>query len=466
MKRFPCRVFLSLAFCSSLLASRAAAQPSLLAVGSVTDSHDGPNVDLSGLTYSLENGVPANLLGGLGSGLTYASGNKFLAIPDRGPNATPGDPLIDNTCSYINRFQTITMELTSRKDPSGLPFSVNAHLIDTTLLWSATDLVYGAGNGVTPSGVPPVNDSTHHYFTGRSDNFDPDHGSGDIADARFDPESIRITNDKKNVYISDEYGPYIYEFDASSGKRIRSFTLPDEFYVAQCDPVSTTEISINGSGRTANKGMEGLAITPDGSRLVGIVQAALRQDALLGGSAANLLRIVVIDLSTGTVVNEYGYLLTTGSGVSDILALNNHEFLVDERDGRGREGNGDLSSNDARNKQVYKIDLDGATDITGVPGNLAVADVVSKDLFLDIVQVLKANNFDPKLDIPSKIEGLTFGPDVKRKGKTVHTLWVANDNDFVLMTNDAPPVPNPNQFFVFGFTDDDLKGSEFVPQFN
>src|SRR5262249_21132569 len=168
MKRFPCRVVLSLAFCSFLLVSRASAQPSLLAVGSVTDSHDGPNVDLSGLTYTLENGVPANLLGGLGSGLTYASGNKFLAIPDRGPNATPGDPLTENTCSYINRFQTITMELTSKKDPSGLPFSVNAHLIDTTLLWSATDLVYGAGNGVTPSGVPPVNDSTHHYFTGRS----------------------------------------------------------------------------------------------------------------------------------------------------------------------------------------------------------------------------------------------------------------------------------------------------------
>jgi hypothetical protein len=41
-------------------------------------------------------------------------------------------------------------------------------------------------------------------------------------------------------------------------------------------------------------------------------------------------------------------------------------------------------------------------------------------------------------------------------------LWVANDNDFVLATQDTPPIPNPNQFFVFGFTDAQLPG--FVPQ--
>jgi hypothetical protein len=51
------------------------------------------------------------------------------------------------------------------------------------------------------------------------------------------------------------------------------------------------------------------------------------------------------------------------------------------------------------------------------------------------------------------------------KGKVVHTLWVANDNDFVLSTNDTPPLPNPNEFFVFGFTDSDLNGSQFIPQF-
>ena len=70
----------------------------------------------------LENGVPGNRLGGLGSGLAYAGGNTFLALPDRGP----------------------------------LPFTLTPMLIDTTLLSSKSPLVYGTGAGVgLGSGTPP-----------------------------------------------------------------------------------------------------------------------------------------------------------------------------------------------------------------------------------------------------------------------------------------------------------------------
>ncbi len=141
--------------------------------------------------------------------------------------------------------------------------------------------------------------------------------------------------------------------------------VPDEFYVVNQSPVGATEISGNTMGRTANKGMEGLALTPDGKTLVGIMQAALIQDANevvnKKKPAANLLRIVTIDIASATVTHQYAYVLTTGSGVSEILALNNHEFLVDERDGKGREGGNNLTSNAAVVKQVFKIDLNGAT---------------------------------------------------------------------------------------------------------
>jgi hypothetical protein len=86
--------------------SLAQAQPMLIAVGSLTESRAGANADLSGLTYSLENQAPANLLGGLGSAITYNSGSKFLLLPDRGPNAVTFDAAIDNTVSYVNRFHT------------------------------------------------------------------------------------------------------------------------------------------------------------------------------------------------------------------------------------------------------------------------------------------------------------------------------------------------------------------------
>ncbi len=262
------------------------------------------------------------------------------------------------------------------------------------------------------------------------------------------PKSIRVSNDGKSVFISDEYGPYVYQFDRATGQRVKSFQLPANLYVSNLSPQGAVEISGNTSGRVANKGMEGLAITPDGKTLVGIMQAELIQDP------KNLLRIVTIDIATGAT-HEYGYLLTTGSGVSDIVAINDHQFLVDERDGNGL-GNG----NAAKVKQLFEIDLTGAADITDLTGAAAVAAAVKKSLVLDLVTALNANGIASDR-IPAKIEGLAFGQDVDINGMIEHTLFVSNDNDFVA---DAA---GPNQFFVFAFADGDLPGfvqQQFVPE--
>jgi hypothetical protein len=431
------------------------AQVNLLAIGELANSKAGAFTDLSGLDNTLESGVPANLLGGLGSGLAWASGDTFLAIPDRGPNAVAYDALIDSTTSYIPRFHTIKMNL-DRNKGAGLPFILTPKLKDTTLLYSRTPLVYGTGEGLAVgSGVPPQNTFFKHYFSGRSDNFDPAQNSGDAKDARFDPEGIRVSKNGDSVFISDEYGPYVYQFERWTGKRIRVFNLPENLFSPILSAFGNDEIALNVTGRTANKGMEGLAITPDGKTLVGVMQAALIQDNLLGGAAKKLLRLVKIDIKSGKT-NEYAYALTTGSGVSEIVALNQHEFLLDERDGAGR---GDNSN--AVNKQIYKIDLKGAVDITDMDGLEAATHAVTKTLFLDVVAVLVQNGYTPA-QVPAKIEGIALGEDVRVGGKRVHTLWVSNDNDFLKDFNG--PDSNPNQFFVFGFTDAELSGSKYVPQ--
>ncbi len=441
---------------ASVAASPANAQVNLLANGTLTTSKAGYYADLSGLNYNLENGVPANLLGGLGSGLAWASNNTFLALPDRGPNAVSYDSLIDDTVSYVPRFHTVHMTLVPNTG-SGLPFTLTPTLQRTTLLCSPTPLVYGSGDGLEVGpGVPVINTAARRYFSGRSDNYSAAHNSGFAGDARLDSESIRISNDRSKVYVSDEYGPYVYEFDAATGARLRSFELPDHLYVANPKPVGDDETADNTSGRTANKGMEGLAITPDGKTLVGIMQAALIQDKAEGGDAANLLRIEMIDIASGVTLHESAYLLTTGSGVSEIVALNDHEFLVDERDGKGL---GDGST--AKVKQIFKIDLANAVDVINLDGTDAAANAVSKTLFLDIVQVLNANGITSD-QIPAKLEGVALGADVNASGVKTHTLWVANDNDF--LQDYSGTNTNPNQFFVFGFTDNDLGGSEYIPQ--
>lgn len=430
--------------CATLFTSVQAA-PTLIARGSLP----GDAADLSGLAGTLENGAPANLLGGLGSALAWAGGSTFLALPDRGPNAADWNAAVDNTTTWVPRFHTLSMAL--NPNPAGpLPYTLTPTLTATTLLWSRDALHYGPA-------VPAINTKRQHYFSGRSDN----HGAGDSLDplhARLDPEGLRVSRNGNSVYLSDEYGAYVYEFDRSSGKRKRAFAMPSStFAVTTLSAMGASEISGNTSGRVANKGMEGLAITPDGRFLIGFMQSPLLQD---GGDGGRANRIVRIEIASGTV-EQFAYdnfipAMNKAYNSSEILAINSHEFLVLERDGKGL---GDGTS--AVVKQLWKVDLAGATDVSNLSGAAALLAVApAKALFLDLRAALNAAGV-ADADIPAKLEGLAFGEDVVVDGVTRHTLWVANDNDFLASVGGKD---NPNQFFVFAFDDADLAGSVYTPQ--
>jgi hypothetical protein len=420
----------------------------LIAQGSLS----GSATDLSGLSGTLENGVKANLLGGMGSGLAWAGGSSFLALPDRGPNATPWMPALDDTSSYIARFNTLQLGL---KPSSGgaLPFTLSPTLTGTTLLYSPTPLTYSAGGSALLG-----NTADKFYFSGRSDNFDATKGSANPNNGRLDPEGLRVSKDGKSVFVSDEYGPYVYQFDRATGARTATFELPaSTFGVARLSGHGADEISGNTSGRVANKGMEGLAITPDGKTLVGFMQSPLIQD---GGDGGRANRIVTIDIATHAV-KQYAYDNRVGSknyNSSEIFALNDHQFLVLERDGKGL-GDGSATAF----KSIYLVDLTGAQDVSDSSGESAlVAKAPTKVLFLDLKAALNAAGIASD-KIPAKLEGLAFGDDVVINGVLTHTLYVANDNDFI---GNVGGVDNPNQWFVFGVTDADLAklGANYEPQ--
>jgi len=447
------RPFLSTMLASALLALAAqsrAAEPVLIGMGTLSSSLS----DLSGLNYSLESGIAANQLGGVGSALAWAGGNTFLALPDRGPNAEAwvGGSTLDNTTSFISRFHTLQLNLVAT--PGGaLPYTLQTSLQATTLLSSPTALTYGP-KAATLTGL--VNSSalaagSTNYFNGRSDNF----GAGlstNPNNARLDPEGLRVSNDGKSVFVSDEYGPYVYQFDRATGQRLRTFSLPNSFAISQLSSTGATEIASNtASGRITNKGMEGLAISPDGKTLFGFMQSPLAQD---GGDGGRYNRIVRIDIATGAVsqfafdnqINGKAY------NSSELLALNDHELIVLERDGKGL-GDGAPGSK-AAVKQLVKIDLAGATEVSGIadlrtqPGAAIVG-----TRFLDIRAALNAAGI-PDSQIPSKLEGIAFGQDVVVGGKTMHTLYLSNDNDFLstaIPNGSTSAVPYGNQFYVFAF---------------
>jgi hypothetical protein len=194
--------------------------------------------------------------------------------------------------------------------------------------------------------------------------------------------------------------------------------------------------------------MEGLAISPDGSKLYGLMQNALIQDGALNDALTRVAtnsRLVEINQSSGEIKEYYYPLDNIGYGLNEILAVNDHQFLVIERDGKAGAS--------AAFKKIYLIDITGATDIrsikslpaTGVPSGVTP---VSKTLFLDLLSPtygLAGASF------PEKIEGLAFGPDLKG-GQ--HTLIITNDNDFV--------TANSSNFYVFGIDTADLPG--YQPQ--
>jgi len=390
----------------------------------------------------------------------------------------PYDSCVDDTASYITRFHELRLRLQINNGP-GLPFVLTPFLDATKLMSSSTPLQYGDGSmcpvppdpvpAPLPSGAPSLNNRNTFYFTGRSDNF----GGGDSlnsAHARLDPESVRVANDGNSIFVSDEYGPHVYRFDRNTGVRIGVFPLPSKFAVTYLSSQGDDEIANNTNGRITNKGMEGLAITPNGSTLVGIMQSALEQDG--GDKKGQVVRIVTIDIASGATTHEYAYQTETTikkTTVSDLVAVNDHVLLVDERDG---DGLGFPDTTAAEFKKLYLIDLDGADDVSSLTGkgNLA-PHAVKKYLFLDVLSTLQTALGLTPTEVPAKLEGIAFGDDVVIGGVTKHTLYVTNDNDF------DPSPNNPNQFFVFGFSDDDLAnakasdnstlGSEkaqFVPQ--
>lgn len=370
----------------------------------------GNTTDQSGLTGLLEDGVtPHNLAGGFGSGLAYSGrSNLYYATPDRGP--------ADGATSYIDRIYTLRVDL---KRQSANSYQVTPQIVATRLMRS------------TP----------HQYFTGSAAAFD---AAGSPASLRFDPEGVRVSNCGHSIFVSDEYGPYLYEFSLASGKRLRSLAVPNKYLIDYPSATPSVELANNVAGRQSNRGMEGLAISPDGSKLYGIMQSPLVQDGGLDAAAKRVglnARLVEIDTVTGAA-REFLYPLDDkGNGISEILAVNDREFLVLERDGKpGAE---------AKTKKIFKIDIAGASDIravkqlpvSGIPAGISP---VSKSLFIDLLNPafgLAGASF------PEKIEGLAFGPDLE-DGR--HLLLVVNDNDFVASL--------PTRFFAFAIDHFELPG--------
>lgn len=339
--------------------------------------------DNSGLTGTMSDGQPRARLGGFGSGLAYTGvGDRFIALPDRGPQ----DGAVDFDC----RWQELDLTLTPKKDPSTRPYDLTVSIGRTVLLQNQTARRFVGLSRAIDDGTSPL---------------------------RLDPEGIRVSKTGESVFVSDEYGPTITEF-TRDGVAIRSIAVPPIFAIAKPSADADSEITANAAGRVANRGFEGLAISPDGSTLTALLQSPLIQD---GGRKGLNCRVLQIDLASGTS-RQLVYPLSDASlGTNEILAISATTFLVIERDGK--------DGAKSKAKRIYRADFTDATDVSNIPSlpaDTLPAGVVpaKKTLILDML--------DPAFglrsaEFPEKIEALCFGPTLPN-GSVV--LYIVSDNDF------------------------------------
>lgn len=164
-----------------------------------------------------------------------------------------------------------------------------------------------------------------------------------LTGADIDPESLQRGRDG-DLWVGDEFGPWILHFDAAGVLLEPPIALPDGLR-------SPANPFLGGAAPTVNnsRGIEAMAITANGRWLTAVLEGAVP------GDDAMSRRVYRYDTRDATFERLTDYRVeVAGHFVSDAQSLDEHRLLVIERDGgRGLA---------ATFRGVYRIDLDRATD--------------------------------------------------------------------------------------------------------
>lgn len=266
--------------------------------------------------------------GGFGSGAAAHPTRKgeFYVITDRGPNT-----------DYLNGKKFPAPNFT----PTIMHFKINAE--GNIEIIKYIKLKNPSGQPITGLPNPAGMGSTGETAYDASGNVLGTDNYG------LDSESIVAAADG-TFWVSDEYGPHIVHYSAEGVELERISPIG-----VNTGPRKLPAVLAK---RRANRGMEGLCITPDGKMLVGTIQSTMYVPTKALATNTTLTRIVSFDIATGQT-KQYLYKQNGGASdsVCDITAISSTEFLVIERDGNfGSQGG---------TKKVYRINIAGASDVNG-----------------------------------------------------------------------------------------------------
>lgn len=382
---------------------------------------------------------------------SYSGG--IFTLPDRGP--------FDGAIDYRNRVHSSDITFTPLASTAGA-------LPQTTA--SQSQVV------ITPTGGFTLRDSLGVEMTGRDPGANTATRNGIVYPVATDGTAAgRISLDAEAIafrpdgsfYISDEYAAGIYYFDATGQLSGAIQTVP-ALLPRTGGAINFNSTTAGQTGRRNNQGLEAMTITPDNKKLATILQSATVQDTT-GSSqqTRNNTRILVYDISgSAAPTNPIGHYVlqlpvfnNNGAGApdrtaaqSEMLALNDTQFLVLARDGIGRgTAAGASASTTPVFKSILLVDTSNATNLVGTAyetgttpiannGNLVAGITPVQQVevinILNPTQLARVGMNITRLPLTSattvseKWEAMALAPVLEEGAPQDFFLFVGNDNDF------------------------------------
>lgn len=345
---------------------------------------------------------------------SFSWSGVLYGLPDRGFG--------DGATDYHPRIQTLSFTVTPEFGAGVFPQNqIGLRNTQTTLLTDASGSLFTGFNPDIAGTVVPQ--------TGTA-------GLG-AGKRSLDPEGlVKLRNG--DFLLSDEYGPLIGRY-SGDGSLLYEFGVPEALLPKDQPPtpgnLNFSASNANESGRRGNRGLEGLSVSPDETKMFVMLQSPAIQDGG-GGNPTRNTRLLVYDIEENSptanqIVGEYIYQLTLNGNaagnrhtpVSEILALNDHQLLVLERDG---------AFGGALYKNVNLADLTGATnlrDIAGMPYDLEKGMPGQLDLPsggtlpIDLIPLAR-QDFISLVD-PTDLTRFGLNNSATPDGNTVYEKWEA-----------------------------------------
>ncbi|WP_457353156.1 esterase-like activity of phytase family protein [Roseateles sp. P5_D6] len=333
---------------------------------------------------------------GFSAVLAGPAAGTYLFMPDNGFGAK------ENSADALLRMYAVTPNFKTATGGTGTVSAANFNS-------GASMGGFTAGSYITLSDPNQLlslkiqADYTRYYNTAANPLVDPSIRSGrQLTGADLDIESVRKDRNG-NLWFGDEFGPYLVKTNAKGEVLRREIGM-----LGVASPQN--EAVVNGTiGATLGRsnGFEGMAINPNGDRLYTLLEGTVT------GDPAKTLRINAFDVGTESYTGQqWNYKLDgAGTNIGDMTAINDHEFLIIERNGATATSGGTPF------KKIFKVDLnqlDGS-------GNLVKSEVI------DLMNI--ADPHDLNGDGSS---AFTF-PFTTIESVLIldaHTLLVANDNNY------------------------------------